>query len=484
MIKNRFITWPMLAGISMMMLVLVTELLTHVLGNVAYVAICVFTLWFTHGRKQIISITIFATVLLIMGYILAIPISEPADQITFFVNRVSAVVVIWFACYFTIRYQNALEEEERQRLEVEERRIGEARLRSSQEMHQAIARNFPEGWIGILDESMKYIFADGRGLKRAEIKPADLIGKRFGKILGDDVEDFLKVAKQGKHVAFDVAFNNRNYEVNIGPFLSNLEINRLLVVVHDITTKKETELRLIKALERERELSELKSRFVTMASHEFRTPLTTIQSSATLLGKYTGDAYEKEKATHVTKIKNSVKLLTEILSDFLSLEKLEKEDLTSSYETIHLRDLLDQVMVEAESIKRDTQCLEIKYDGRDDIITDRQFLKSIIYNLLSNAFKYSGENDTVIVQVEITNGSLTISVIDHGVGIPQEEHQYVFDRFFRANNVTNIHGTGLGLTIVKKYVDHLGGTLSFMSNQGETTIFTVKLPVDHVPVHP
>lgn len=480
--NNRFITWPMLAGITMMLLLLVAEFLTHVLGNVAYVAICVITLWFTQGRKQIILITVIATVLLIVGYILAIPISEPADQVTFFVNRVSAVVVIWFACFFTIRYQKALADESRQRLEIEERKIGEARLRSSQEMHQAIARNFPEGWIGILDEDLKYIFANGRGLKQAGIKQADLIGQRFGKILGVDVEIFLERAKQCNHIAFDVEYNKRNYEVNIGPFLSNLKIKRLLVVVHDITTKKETEIRLTKALARERELNELKSRFVTMASHEFRTPLTTIQSSATLLGKYSGDAYEKEKGTHVMKIKNSVKSLTEILSDFLSFEKLEKESLASSNEIIHLRNFLDKVMVEAEVIKRDNQRLEIKYDGKDDITTDRKFLKSIIYNLLSNAFKYSGEDDTVIVQVEIVNGLLTISVIDHGLGIPQEEHQYVFDRFFRANNVVNIHGTGLGLTIVKKYVDLLGGTLSFTSTMGEKTIFTVQLPIGHTPV--
>lgn len=461
----------------MMLLVLVAELLTHVLGNVAYVAICVFTMWLTPGRKQIISITILATILLVLGYILAITISDPVDQATFFVNRVSALVVIWFACYFTIRYQNTMAEERRQRLEIEERKITEARLRSSQEMHEAIARNFPEGWIGILDENLEYVFADGRGLSRAKIKPSDLIGKRFGKILGEDVEPFLENAMKGNHVAFDVEFNGRNYEVNVGPFLSNLKINRLLVVVHDITMMKETETRLIKALERERELSELKSRFVTMASHEFRTPLTTIQSSSTLLGMYTGDAYDKEKATHVKRIKNSVKLLTEILNDFLSLEKLEKGNPVPKYEIIRLQDFLDEIIPEVESLKRDTQQLEVKYDGLDDITTDSQFLKNILYNLLSNAFKYSSRDDKVILKAEVLDSTLTMSVIDHGMGIPLEEQEYIFDRFFRAHNVANIHGTGLGLTIVKKYVDLLGGTLSFASNNGEATIFKLELPM-------
>lgn len=478
MSSNRFLTWPMLVGIIMMLLVLVAELLTHVLGNVAYVAICAFTMWLTPGRKQIISITILATVFLVLGYILAITISEPVDQVTFFVNRVSAAVVIWFACYFTIRYQNSMAEESRQRLEIEERKMTETRLRSSQEMHEAIARNFPEGWIGILDENLTYLFADGKGLSRAGIRPSHLIGERFGKMLGGDVEVFMEDALKGNHVAFAVEFNGRNYEVNVGPFLSNLKIKRLLVVVHDITIMKETETRLIKALEKERELSELKSRFVTMASHEFRTPLTTIQSSSSLLGKYTGDAYNKEKATHVTRIKNSVKLLTEILNDFLSLERLDKgDDLMPRLDTIHLPEFLDLVVKEMEPLRRDSQKLEVKYDGLDDITTDSQFLKNILYNLLSNAFKYSSRDDKVILKVEVLDSTLTISVIDHGMGIPLEEQEYIFDRFFRAHNVANIHGTGLGLTIVKKYVDLLGGTLSFSSNNGEGTIFKLELPM-------
>lgn len=478
MSSNRFITWPVFAGTIMLLLVLIAELLTHVLGNVAYVAIAVITMWLTLDRKQIISIAIFATVLLVLGYIMTITISEPVSQVTIFVNRISAIVVIWFACSFTIGYQNARAEENRQRLEIEERKITEARLRSSQEMHEAIARNFPEGWIGILDEDLKYVFADGRGLRRAEIQPEDLIGKRFGKILGEDVELFLERALKGDHVAFDVAYNGRNYEVNMGPFLSNLQIKRLLVVVHDITMMKETETGLIKALERERELSELKSRFVTMASHEFRTPLTTIQSSSTLLGKYTGDTYDKEKATHVTRIKNSVKLLTEVLNDFLSLESLEKRNPVPRYEAIHLPDFLDQVFKEAESLKRDTQQLEFENVGSNEVVSDKRFLRNILYNLLSNAFKYSSEDGKVVVKSKVLDGKLTMSVIDHGVGIPLEEQGYIFDRFFRAHNVANIHGTGLGLTIVKKYLDLLGGTLSFVSNNGEETIFTFELPME------
>ncbi|HPI80757.1 MAG TPA: ATP-binding protein, partial [Cyclobacteriaceae bacterium] len=329
----------------------------------------------------------------------------------------------------------------------------------------------------ILDEALKYVFVAGRGLARAAIKPSDLIGERFGKMLGRDVEPFLERAVKGEHVTFEVAFNQRSYDVNMGPILSNLKIKRLLVVVHDITIMKETEARLVKALERERELSELKSRFVTMASHEFRTPLTTIQSSSTLLGMYSGEAYDKEKATHVARIKNSVKLLTEILTDFLSLESLEKRSPVPRHETVLLSELMEQVGQEAEPLKKGTQILELEHSGLDEITTDRRFLKNILYNLLSNAFKYSPEDGKVIVKSNVLNGRATISVVDHGMGIPPEDQEHIFDRFFRAHNVVNIHGTGLGLTVVKKYADLLAGTLTFSSNSEKGTVFTLELPL-------
>ena len=200
---------------------------------------------------------------------------------------------------------------------------------------------------------------------------------------------------------------------------------------------KETEIRLVETLEKERELNELKSRFVTMASHEFRTPLTTIQSSSTLLGMYTGNAYDKEKATHVSRIKGSVKLLTEMLNDFLSLEKLDHNNPLPRYETINLPDFLKLIVPELESLKRDNQQLVVKCFEIGNIITDKHFFRNIIYNLLSNAFKYSAADGRIMLEVKELDDKVNIRVIDNGIGIPLVEQEYIFDRFFRANNVVD-----------------------------------------------
>ncbi|HOO08713.1 MAG TPA: ATP-binding protein [Cyclobacteriaceae bacterium] len=138
---------------------------------------------------------------------------------------------------------------------------------------------------------------------------------------------------------------------------------------------------------------------------------------------------------------------------------------------------MEQVGQEAEPLKKGTQILELEHSGLDEITTDRRFLKNILYNLLSNAFKYSPEDGKVIVKSNVLNGRATISVVDHGMGIPPEDQEHIFDRFFRAHNVVNIHGTGLGLTVVKKYADLLAGTLTFSSNSEKGTVFTLELPL-------
>lgn len=477
--SNRFFTWQLLLGILLMTAVLVVEIFSQVLGNVIYVAIAAYTLWFSRTLKQIYFIGAFSTALLVIGYILAIAIHDPPDQITFLVNRASAIVVVWSAGYFTYYYQKSLAKELSQRKEIEERKLDEERLRSSQEMHEAIARNFPEGWIGILDENLAYVFADGKGLSRSGIKAGgEIIGKKFtGTIEDDTIEPFLRDAFNGQNVTFEFSFNNRTFEVNAGPFLVRHKTNRVLVVVHDITSLKETEAGLVKALERERELNELKSRFVTMASHEFRTPLTTILSSTSLLDSYSGtNSDEERKALHVNRIKCSVKLLTEILNDFLSLERLEKGDTQPNYELINLRIFLDEVVKESESLMRDKQQLSVRFSGNAQIASDKSFLKAILHNLLSNAFKYSHPADHVVLETELQKSAMVMRLTDHGMGIPFDDQANVFDQFFRAHNAVNIQGIGLGLCIARRYAKLLGGDIAFCSEPERETVFTLTLP--------
>lgn len=238
------------------------------------------------------------------------------------------------------------------------------------------------------------------------------------------------------------------------------------------------EVNLLKALENERELGELKSRFVTIASHEFRTPLSTILSSLFLLENYGSYEYEQAKITHISRIKRAVNNMTSILNDFLSLSKMEEGKVEITYAKIDVCRRIAEIVDEMDAVKKRGQLLRYAHEGAgDEIPIDEQFLRNILINLVSNAIKFSGEDGRINIASRIFDGMLILRIADNGVGIPEEEQKHLFNRFFRAKNVQNISGTGLGLHIVKRYVDMMNGTISLISSRQRGTTFTVEIPV-------
>lgn len=236
---------------------------------------------------------------------------------------------------------------------------------------------------------------------------------------------------------------------------------------------------LIRALEKERELGELKSRFVTMASHEFRTPLSTILSSVFLLENYSPEQLEQTKSTHFKRIKRSVNNMTTILNEFLSLSKLEEGRVKASYSDTDVPFCIQEIVEEMESVKKADQQILYSHEGTTDTFyIDRQFLRNILINLVSNAIKFSDSSGTIELISRTDAEQLIIKVTDHGIGIPPQEQKYLFNRFFRAKNVTNIEGTGLGLNIVKKYVDLMKGTVTVESQLNHGTTFIVMIPTN------
>jgi signal transduction histidine kinase len=233
---------------------------------------------------------------------------------------------------------------------------------------------------------------------------------------------------------------------------------------------------LRKALEKERELGELKSRFVTMASHEFRTPLTTILSSTFLLENYTGENYEKEKFVHTTRIKRAVNNLTMILNEFLSLEKFEQQDVALAVSEIDIPRYVRNLIYELELVKKEGQEIEYVHKGDDHIRIDHKLLWSIVTNLISNAIKYSKTGSKINISTEVSRGILELIVSDTGIGIPEEEQKHIFGRFYRARNAMNFEGTGLGLHIIHKYVGILKGNIVFESKLDVGTKFIVRIP--------
>lgn len=239
---------------------------------------------------------------------------------------------------------------------------------------------------------------------------------------------------------------------------------------------REKERQLRKAYEKERELNRLKTRFVSMASHEFRTPLSTILSSADLIEAYTQEQQQIKRERHTNRIKSAVSNLTGILNDFLSLSKLEEGKVLPKPVSIDLGDFCQEIIEDLQGMKKEGQEIQLT-PGLDaqEITIDKKMLKNILYNLLSNAIKYSEK--LIDFEVEKTDGALKIAIRDYGIGIPQSEQQHLFTRFFRAHNVENIQGTGLGLNIVKRYLDLLKGQIAFESKEGQGSSFYITIPL-------
>jgi PAS domain S-box-containing protein len=231
---------------------------------------------------------------------------------------------------------------------------------------------------------------------------------------------------------------------------------------------------LTRALSKEKELSDLKSRFVSMASHEFRTPLSTILSSASLVAKYTETAQQENRDKHIQRIKTSVNNLTDLLNEFLSIGKIEDGKIIAHYTEFNLKEMLGLVCSEMQSLVKPGQKIQFIHTGNEIINLDPSLLRNIFLNLLSNAIKFSPENGLIFINTVTAGKELTITVKDSGIGISAEDQQHLFERFFRGTNASNIQGTGLGLHIVSKYIELMDGQISFNSELEKGTEFIIK----------
>lgn len=283
-----------------------------------------------------------------------------------------------------------------------------------------------------------------------------------------------------------MSWSNATLRDNNGKFLGTI------MAGENITERKNLELRkeqytqdlediveqrtkkLTEALHNEKMVNEMKTAFVSMASHEFRTPLTSVLSSAILIKKYNELKQYDKQSRHIERIESSVKQLTDILEDFLSMDKLERGIVTTSKEAFNFETFTKEILEELEWSLKENQLIHLEHKGKSMIVLDKKILRNIFLNLITNAIKYS-DND-IFISTLVDNDSVHIDFIDKGIGIPEDEQKYLFNKFFRAKNVKNIQGTGLGLTIVKHYVDLLRGDITFESKLGEGSKFHLSLP--------
>ncbi|WP_375419539.1 ATP-binding protein [uncultured Hymenobacter sp.] len=238
---------------------------------------------------------------------------------------------------------------------------------------------------------------------------------------------------------------------------------------------------LAQALATEQELGELKSRFVSMASHEFRTPLAVVLSSATLIAKYPGAEHQAQRLTHLSRIHTSVRHLNDILEEFLSVGRIEAGKVEAHPATLDLNVLVDETVANAQSTFKAGQTLFQQINCPAPFRLDASLLRKILVNLLSNAIKYSAENSVVTVRADCHDNLLVIHVQDQGIGISEEDQAHLFERFFRAGNAANIPGTGLGLYIIAEYIELMGGTIVLESELGVGTTVTLSIPYENHP---
>jgi PAS domain S-box-containing protein len=287
-----------------------------------------------------------------------------------------------------------------------------------------------------------------------------------------DENEWNFVRKDGTH--FQVSLN-----ITAMRDAKNL-ITGYLGVAIDITDLKNHQKRLQEALAKEKELGDLKSRFVTMASHEFRTPLSTILSSSFILEQYNPEDEDNEKRNkHLHRIKGSVAGMKNILEDFLSLEKLEEDAIYAKMTEVSLHDFLKEIENTIDDLQQDAkagQVIKFSSNLNEPVRIDLFLLRNILINLLSNAIKFSPQNSVIHVGVTSREKDICIFVKDNGIGISEEDQQHLFTRFFRAKNAGAVQGTGLGLHIVTRYLKLMNGNIEIDSKLNRGTTFTISIP--------
>lgn len=381
----------------------------------------------------------------------------------------AGIAILLAATFFVVRYNF------NRRIRVEE---------DLKKANELFVNLFYESPIGIVISNIDtgvIIDCNNEYTNLLKFSKSELLGKTAVEldILVDEGErkQIISAAKN-KHGVHEqeIQLRPKNSEpIWVGVSMQRIRINEedcLLSAILDMTAHKQAEEKIKQALATEIELNKLKSNFVTLASHEFRTPLTAVLSSASLIERYALGENQEKVAKHVNRIKGAVDLLTSILNEFLSLSKIEEGKLEPKVEMVNLRETVETLCQNLRTFAKAGQKIIYEHSGEEYIYSDPVLLGNIVNNLLSNAIKYSHENGEIHIASHV-NSSVHLSVKDSGIGISKQDQEHLFERFFRASNAGNIPGTGLGLHIMKHYVDLLNGVIDVKSEPGTGSEFSI-----------
>lgn len=324
---------------------------------------------------------------------------------------------------------------------------------------------------------------------------ADFLGKKVEEVLpapvAQQVHQFVEQARQtGELQVLENQWSWQESKFYWEARLAVSEENEVVAIVRNITERKQAEDELRETLKKEKELNELKSRFISTASHEFRTPLTTILGSTEILNYYSDSWSKEKKLVHFERIYSQVKHMTQLLDDVLLVSRAEAGKLEFNPSPMNViqfcRCLVEELQLSAGRQHRIIfipQGLDMENEGEigcspcTSACLDEKLLWQMLSNLLSNAIKYSPEGSTIQVILTCLDSHVEIQIQDQGIGIPDKDQPRLFEAFHRATNVTKVPGTGLGLVIVKNAVDLHGGSITVNSQVGMGTTFTMMLPL-------
>jgi len=394
--------------------------------------------------------------------------STTAFHITFFL-MLGGILVLIVTTFFSIRYN------------FNKRIKAEQELKGANDLFKTLFNDTPIGMV--ISRLKDGVITDcNRAYSQlTNHTPQELIGNTaFSLKLLENITHRDEIVKNafadGRAKAIEVQIKPKDRSpIWVSLSTQIIDVNNekhLLSALLDMTAHKELEEKMKSALATEIELNKMKSNFVSLASHEFRTPLTSILSSTVLLDRYSYGEHHEKAAKHVARIKSSVNNLTTILDEFLSISKIEEGKVTPKIEQVNIKDYLTKICNSFNNFSKPGQEIEYKHRGVEEVYTDPVLLGNIVNNLVSNAIKYSDEGKKIFVVSDVNN-RLHIEVRDDGIGIPKEDQKHLFNRFFRASNTGTSQGTGLGLHIMKHYVEMLHGHVKIDSEVGRGSTFTV-----------
>ena len=335
----------------------------------------------------------------------------------------------------------------------------------------------------ILNQKINNLLQDSTILDRYINNPQSKIYKSTVELIG--------LKKNGKEIFIELSFGKIEYEgaYYYKALISDIskrkqkekKINHLNIQLEEEVKLRNSELeKLIEqlkiSLSKEKELNNLKTKFITLASHEFKTPLSAILSSTELMVKYADLHNIEKRQEHLEKVKIMIYRLNGMIDDFLTLENIEIGVVKPSYTYFKISDLKEAISQNSTPFLKNKQILTFETTIENRLYHDKKIINIILTNLLHNAIKYSGENSNIIVNISANESNIFFSIKDNGIGIPKNEQNLIFNRFFRAKNALYYPGTGIGLNIVKGYINNLNGNISFKSTENKGTTFNVQLP--------